>query len=157
MSTFALICLILSLIFYTIYISYTYIKYNPNCISDTYYHLNKKWIFTVWILLVSFLIFPSWVEISPINFQFLSFLSVVTLSIVGITPKYLGEDRLVHLISAILTAIISITWNIIVGKYIILIILLSILLIITLIKVKNLLFWAENIAFINIYLSILLY
>nr|DAH58369.1 MAG TPA: hypothetical protein [Bacteriophage sp.] len=60
MSAFAIVCLSLSLILYISYISYTYVKYKPS--------LSKKELFTIWMLLVSFLIFPSWVEISPINF-----------------------------------------------------------------------------------------
>jgi hypothetical protein len=68
MSIFALICLLLSIILYFTYTSITYIKYKPRCISETYYYIKKKELFTIWMLLVSFLIFPAWVEISPINF-----------------------------------------------------------------------------------------
>jgi hypothetical protein len=68
MSIFALICLLLSIILYFTYTSITYIKYKPSCISETYYYIKKKELFTIWMLLVSFLIFPAWVEISPINF-----------------------------------------------------------------------------------------
>ena len=155
MSTFAIVCLILSLVFYATYISYTYIKYKPSCISETYYCLEKKELFTAWVLLVSFLIFPSWVEISPIEFQFLPFLSVVSLSIVGLAPKYLGEDRAVHIISVILTASISLIWSIVSEMYIILTFLGILAVILTIYKIKNLLFWVESIAFLNIFLSII--
>ena len=155
MSSFATVCLVLSLIFYFIYISYTYIKYKPSCISETYYCLKKQKLFTVWILLVSFLIFPSWVEISPINFQFLPFLSVVSLASVGLAPKYLGEDRKAHIISAALTSIIALIWNIVSGTCIIPLVLGILVIILVLLKTHNLLFWIENIAFLNIYLSII--
>lgn len=155
MSLFAIVCLVLSLALYTTYTSYTYIKYKPSCISETYYCLKKKELFTVWILLVSFLIFPSWVEISPINFQFLPFLSVVSLASVGLAPKYLGEDRKAHIISAALTSIISLIWNIMSGVYVTPLILGVLIIILAAFKSHNLLFWIENSAFLNIYLSII--
>lgn len=155
MSTFAIVCLSLSLILYISYISYTYVKYKPSCISETYYCLSKKELFTIWMLLVSFLIFPSWVEISPINFQFLPFLSVISLSSVGLAPKYLGGDRKMHIISAALTTIISLIWNIVSGIYVIPILLGILVIILATLKAKNLLFWIENTAFLNIYLSVI--
>lgn len=155
MSSFATICLVLSLIFYSVYTSYTYIKYKPSCISETYYCLKKQKLFTVWMLLVSFLIFPSWVEISPINFQFLPFLSVVSLSSVGINPRYLESQRTAHIVSAALAVIISLVWNIVTGQYIIPILLGILLIILYALRIKNLLFWTECTAFSNIYLSIL--
>lgn len=155
MSAFAIVCLSLSLILYISYISYTYVKYKPSCISETYYCLNKKELFTIWMLLVSFLIFPSWVEISPINFQFLPFLSVILLSSVGLAPKYLGGDRKMHIISAALTTIISLIWNIVSGIYVIPILLGILVIILATLKAKNLLFWIENTAFLNIYLSVI--
>lgn len=150
MSIFALVCLIASFLIYSIYIWFIYKKYQPSCISESYYLIKHKNLFTLWIILVSFLIFPAWVEISPINFQFLPFLSVISLSSVGINPKYLGSEKTAHIISALLAVIISIIWNIVIGQYIILIIcaVLSIGL------YKNL-FWIECIAFSNIYLSII--
>lgn len=156
MSQFALILLISSIVVYLGYISYAYVKYKPSCISETYYLLKPNSLFTIWAIVMAFLIFPAWVEISPINFQFLPFLSIVTLSCVGLSPKYLGEDRNAHIISAILTFTISIIWNIVTGTYIIPLILLGLLLVLLILKAKNPLFWAENLAFLNIYLSILI-
>lgn len=144
----------LSILIYFSYIIYVYIKYRPDCISQTYYLLKNKDIFTWWIILVAFSLFPSWVEISPENYQFLPFLSVCSLIIVGICPKYLDSDRIAHLTAASITFILSIIWSIIVGMYIIPIIFVVIILF--LYNHKNLLFWAENSAFLNIYLSILL-
>lgn len=151
-----MICLILSIILYIIYITYTYIKYKPNCISKTYYCLKNENIFTIWLTLVAFLLFPEWVDISPINFQFLPFLSVISLVCVGLSPKYLKEDRKIHIIFSILTVIISLLWNIVSDIYIVPIILSILVIILTIFKANNLLFWVENIAFLNIYLSIIL-
>lgn len=112
--------------------------------------------FTVWMLLVSFLIFPSWVECSPICFQFLPFLSSVALGIVGLNPKYLGPDRVAHIVATGITTIISLIWNIVTGMYIVPIVLLIGVIILWLAKVPNPLFWTECAAFSNIYLSIFL-
>ena len=112
--------------------------------------------FTVWMLLVSFLIFPSWVECSPICFQFLPFLSSVSLGVVGLNPKYLGSDRVAHIVATGITATISLIWNIVTGMYVIPIALLIGVIILWLIRVRNPLFWTECAAFSNIYLSILL-
>ena len=154
MSTFALVCLILSVTLYILYTSIVYIKYKPSCISESYYKVGY-W-FTIWILLVSFLIFPAWVEISPISFQFLPFLSSVSLGAVGLNPKYLGSDRTAHIITATLAVVISLIWNIVTKVYTIPLILLILVIILLICKVPNLLYWTECIAFSNIYLSIFL-
>ena len=80
----------------------TYIKYSPTC-----YKIGNK--FTIWIILTSCLILPAWLEISVV--QFLPFLSVVFLSIVGLAPQYLSSDRVLHISSALATATISLIWN----------------------------------------------
>lgn len=155
MTTFALTCLILSIITWLSYAVYIYIKYQPDCFSRSYYLIKHKGIFTFWIILVSFLIFPAWVEISPVNFQFLPFLSVVSLSSVGVNPRYLESQRTAHIVSAALAVIISLVWNIATGQYIIPILLGILLIILYSFRIKNLLFWTECTAFSNIYLSIL--
>ena len=156
MSSFALVCLALSVVIYLSYISIVYIKYKPSCISESYYKIKHGYMFTVWMLLVSFLIFPSWVECSPICFQFLPFLSSVSLGVVGLNPKYLGPDRVAHIVATGITATISLIWNIVTGMYVIPIALLIGVIILWLIRVRNPLFWTECAAFSNIYLSILL-
>lgn len=148
-----LVSLILSFLLYISYIIYLRVKYKPDCISQSYYLLKHKNIFTTWVIAVSVLIFPAWVEISPENFQFLSFLSVITLISVGVFPRYLEEDRMPHIIGAATTCILSIIWNIVTGTVIIPLILLIIAVIISVFK--NRLFWIECLAFLNIYFSIL--
>ena len=154
MSTFALVCLVLSAIIYTLYVSIVYAKHKPSCISESYYKIKHGWMFTAWTLLVSFLIFPAWVEISPVYFQFLPFLSSVSLGAVGLNPKYLESDRKAHIIAAGLAVIISLIWNIVTGVYVIPILLLVVIIIMLVMKVANPLFWTECAAFSNIYLSI---
>lgn len=156
MTCFALTCLVISLILYAGYITYIYIKYKPDCISRSYYLLKNKYIFTIWIILVACLIFPAWVEISLIYFQFLPFLSVCSLAIVGLCPNYLDSDRIVHITAASVTCILSLIWNLVTGMYLLPILFCIILTILYVSKAKNCFFQTENLAFLNIYLSILL-
>lgn len=141
----------LSFILYISYIIFVYIKYKPSCISETYYKVGN-W-FTYWIIAVAFLLFPCWVEISPEDFQFLPFLSVISLGLVGINPLYLESQKRVHIISAAIAAILSLIWSLVVGQYIIPLILFIIAA--SILKIKNSLFWIENLSFLNIYLSIM--
>lgn len=146
----------ISFIIYILYVVYIYVKYQPDCISQSYYLLKNKNIFTLWIILVAFSLFPYWVEISPIYFQFLPFLSVCSLAIVGLCPNYLDSDRIIHITAASITCILSLIWNLVTGTYLLPILFCMILIILYVSKVKNCFFWAENLAFLNIYLSILL-
>lgn len=154
MTTFALCCLIVSCMLYVGYVSYIRIKYKPDCISQSYYLIKNKNIFSVWMVCVSFLIFPAWVELSPIYFQFLPFLSAVFLAAVGLFPRYLGKDRKPHIISATIACIISLVWNIVAGVMYIPLFLIIILILLVVFNIKDKLFWTECLAFSNIYLSI---
>lgn len=154
---FSSICLLISFILWLSYVIIIYVKYKPDCISRSYYLTKNKNLFTIWILLVSILIFPAWVEISPICFQFLPFLSVVSLGIVGLCPKYLSSDRTSHIVASSVTCILSLVWNIVSGTYLIPVILGTILIIIYVSSVKDKFYWTECLAFLNIYLSIILF
>lgn len=156
MSVFALSCLILSIIIYTGYTSYIRIKYKPDCISQSYYLLQNGNIFTMCIIAISFLTFPAWVEISPICFQFLPFLSVVALMLVGLCPKYLGQDRMPHIAGASVTCILSIVWNIVSETLLIPALLLIVLILLFAFNIRDKLFWIECLAFLNIYSSIII-
>ena len=156
MSIFALSCLILSIIVYAGYTSYIRIKYKPDCISQSYYLLKNGNIFTVCIIAVAFLTFPAWVEISPIYFQFLPFLSVVALTLVGLCPRYLEQDRVPHIAGASVTCILSIVWNIVSGTLLIPAILLIVLILLFAFNIRDKLFWTECLAFLNIYSSIII-
>lgn len=157
MSTFALVCYIMS---FLIYVSYTFIckikyKSNMDCLSSTYYLNKRKWIFPTFILAISFLLLPSWLEISSDNFTFLAFLSTVCLSVVGLFPKYLGDDRKIHITSVFVSAILSVLWNIANGVYLPLMVGVILLLLLKLIfRDKNLTLITEITAFLNIYSSL---
>ena len=156
MSAFALSCLILSLTIYIGYTVYIRIKYKPDCISQSYYLLNNGNIFTACIVAIAFLTFPAWVEISPICFQFLPFLSVIALMLVGLCPRYLEKDRIPHIAGASITCILSIVWNIVSGTLLIPALLLIVLILLFVFNVKDKLFWTECLAFLDIKASLVL-
>ena len=155
MSLFAFICFIASFISFITYIIAVYLSYKPDCISNSFYLIPSKQAFTIWLIVVSFLIFPSWVEISREKFQFLPFLSIVALWIVGLFPHYLESERVIHISAAAITCILSLVWNIVMGIYIIPIILVICVVALAIFIKKNLLYWIEFLAFMNIYMSIL--
>lgn len=159
MTTFAFICYLLSFTIYVTYVCVCVKRYGSkmDCISSTFYLNKRKWIFSAIIISISFLILPSWLEISGDNYTFLAFLSTVCLSVVGIFPKYLGDDRKIHIGSVIISAILSIIWNIVSGVYLPFMVGIVFLLTFKLLfPKKDLTLITEIIAFSNIYASILL-
>ena len=82
--------------------------------------------------------------------------SVIALVLVGLCPRYLGQDRIPHIAGASITCILSIVWNIVSGTLLIPALLLIVLLLIFALNVKDKLFWTECLAFLNIYSSIII-
>lgn len=159
MTTFAFVLYVVSFVLYITYTTVCKIKYGErmDCLSSTYYLNNRKWVFTAFILGISFFLLPSWLEISGENYQFLAFLSTVTLSGVGLFPRYLEDDRRLHIGSVIVSAIISIIWNIASGIYVPLLVGIVLLLLLKLLfRNKDLTLITEIVAFLNIYISILI-
>ena len=158
MSIFALTCYFLSLIVYVVYVCVCLKRYSSkmDCISSTFYLNKRKWIFSAVIISISFLILPSWLEISGENYTFLAFLSTLLLSIVGICPRYLEDERIIHLASVALSCVLSLIWNIVSGTYVLPIIGLILLLLYKVIfNVKDLALASEVMGFANIYTSII--
>lgn len=145
------------MLIYIMYIGIVCIKYKvPDCISRTYYVLDNGNIFTIWIIAIAFLLFPAWVGISGISYQFITFLSMLSLCTVGLVPRYLEDQRALHITFTCIALVLSIIWNMVSGMYIITLIVLIIFVILCLIFPSHKLFIAENLAFINIYASTLM-
>lgn len=154
---FELICLILSMLVYVMYISIVCFKYKvPDCISRTYYMLDNGNIFTAWMIAIAFLLFPAWVGISEVSYQFITFLSVLSLCAVGLAPRYLEDQRVLHIVFTCIALILSIIWNVLSCIYTVPLILLILLIVLYFRFPSNRLFIAENLAFANIYISTLL-
>lgn len=158
-TSFAMISYCISFITYISYVIVCRVRYGSSmdCLSSTYYLNKRKWVFTAFIMLISFFLLPSWLELSGDSYAFLAFLSTVCLSCVGLFPKYLGDDRKMHIASVIVSAILSIIWNIASGIYIPLSIAVVILLLYKLIfRDRDMTLITEILAFLNIYSSIIM-
>lgn len=152
---FELISLFTSMLVYVVYISIVCFKYGvPDCISKTYY-LTKGNIFTYWIIAIALLLFPAWVSITSATYQFITFLSVVSLCGVGLAPRYLSDQRTQHMVFALIAIALSIIWSIVACVYIPLLIAFCASIALSLIFPSYKLFIVESLAFINIYVSVL--
>ena len=76
--------------------------------------------------------------------------------LVGLCPRYLGQDRVLHIAGASVTCILSIVWNIVSGTLLIPAILLIVLILLFALNIRDKLFWTECLAFLNIYSSIII-
>lgn len=110
------------------FIAYNTISVNnfgvPHSLSETYYlwkgKCNGGWLFCVMMYLVVALMMPAWITMSEGSaFQFLAFLAPVSLLFVGTAPAFLSSDleNNVHTVSAILAAVFSLAWIVLVTPY----------------------------------------
>lgn len=140
-----------------IYLIYAVIKNKgiPDSISATAYAIKHKKTFTAAMMGVSALMLPELLDDSSDNTQCLSFLSIIGLMMVGLTPDYRTKEQgTIHYIGAFLAAVGSqlllalndpvalLGW----GAYPILLLLN---------KGKNSAFWAEVICLLNIFFYLL--
>ena len=84
-----MICMLISLVLIAAYIVYaiSVMQGIPWSVSDTYYQLDKrgrpKWLFQAAMIVPAFLLLPAWLDVSPVEIQFLAFLSGAGLIFVG--------------------------------------------------------------------------
>lgn len=96
----------------------------PKSLSDTYYlwkaRNGKGWYFSLMMYSVVALMMPAWITMSEgSDFQFLAFLAPASLLFVAEAPAFMGSrlERRVHSVSAILAAVFSIAWIVLVTPY----------------------------------------
>ena len=96
----------------------------PKSLSDTYYlwkaRNGKGWYFSLMMFVVVALMMPAWITLSEgSDFQFLAFLAPASLLFVAEAPAFMGSrlERRVHSVSAILAAVFSIAWIVLVTPY----------------------------------------
>lgn len=157
----ALLFLISVIIFIAYNASIVSIYGVPNSLSASFYNLrehNVGFLFTIfcWTSALPLLIY--WIEYSPNDWNFLPFISCAGLMFVGTAPAFkdVELERKVHSISAIVCAVGAYVWSILFGSVFLSVnfILLSGILYF-LIK-NNKIYWLELMAFINIYLQLLI-
>lgn len=84
----------------------------PYSISDTYYRIDRKKWFMFVMLVTGFSLLPVALEVSSESSQFLIFLTVVGISMVGVSPNFKGEksERNTHYAGAIMLLVFSQLW-----------------------------------------------
>ena len=140
----------------------------PTTLSESYYFIYKKYLFTLVMWLSGFLLLPPIMEMTGGDTQIIPFLSIVGIMIVGAAPKYKEQERTLHIIGATMAGFFSQLWIILYAypwtllTWAILIIwAIGILIESKLVKWSEELdkrkwfFWAEILAFINLYLNII--
>lgn len=140
----------------------------PTTLSESYYFIYKKYLFTLVLWLSGFLILPPIMEMTGGDTQIIPFLSIIGIMIVGAAPKYKEQERTLHIIGATMAGFFSQLWIILYAypwtllTWTILIIwAIGILIESKLMEWSEELdkrkwfFWAEMLAFINLYLNII--
>ena len=96
----------------------------PESLSNTYYlwkeRNGKGWLFCLMMYLVVALMMPAWISMSEgSDFQFLAFLAPAAIAFVGTAPAFLGSDleNRVHSVSAVVAAVCSLAWVVLVTPY----------------------------------------
>ena len=140
----------------------------PESLSQTYYLFKErtnalKVLFPAMIGLLVVFLLPCLFSISEDSaFQFMAFLSMLALLFVGACPAFLNSsfDNKLHTIAAYISAAYALLWIILVTPYwyIILIIagIISVIAILTKTLKKSYIYWLEMIAFISIFVTIIL-
>lgn len=83
---------LISLFVIAVYIAVVIVKSGiPYSISDTYYRIDRKKWFMFVMLVTGFSLLPVALEVSSESSQFLIFLTVVGLAMVGVSPNFKGE------------------------------------------------------------------
>lgn len=82
----------------------------PYSISATYYSLKNRFWFGTCMIGASLLLLPSVLDVSTEDSQFLVFLSVVGMAVLGISPNFKTEQKTPHVIGACMSLIFSQIW-----------------------------------------------
>ena len=82
----------------------------PYSISATYYSLKNRFWFGTCMISASLLLLPSAFNASTEDSQFLVFLSVVGMAVLGVSPNFKTEQKTTHVIGACMSLIFSQIW-----------------------------------------------
>ena len=157
--TLTTISIIIATIVYVAYNAISLANFGiPQSLSMTYYLWKQKanisYLFCMMMYAVVALMMPAWISMSEgSDFQFLAFLAPASIAFVGTAPAFLGSDleNRVHSVSAVVAAVCSLAWVILVTPYWWIILvwlgLVAIAAIVTSSYKTALVYWLETIAF----------
>lgn len=147
-----------------------FIKYGiPESISDSYYYLYYKVVFTLVMWIVGGFLLPPIMDYTSTvsETQIIPFIGVFGILLVGAAPRFKDTERTIHFIGAILAMVFSQLWIILYGLKEILLIWIIPLVILTIngrigitwqkfFEKTKLLFWVELICFLTTYYNLLI-
>lgn len=110
-------------ILYNVFMTFVNNKEIPESISETSYiskeHFGTTIPFTALCIISAVCIFPLWILVSPVNFEFLVFLSCTGMMFAGTTPLFNQKfDGRIHYTSGIIAFISGIAWLLLTHNYI---------------------------------------
>ena len=152
----------LGLTFFLSYIiSYIVIKGVPRSISETSYIIKDTIRTTAYFSLMCFIaavcVFPLWIKLTPENFEFIPFVSCLTIIFVGTTPLYRKDiESKIHYTCGIIGFSLAILWLILMKQYIHLGVMMLIGTIWTYITPRKYTFIFEVIAYVGLCISLIL-
>lgn len=139
-----------------IMVAYLYVAIShkglPTSISDTYYQIGNKWLFSAVLIVAASLALAPLLNHTPESYQFLGFLIVCGIFFVAASPAFKDEFvGKVHVGSAVVLGAAAILWLVLtIGVP-----WLSIIgLIIGLLNLKNIVFWVEVGILVDVYLCL---
>lgn len=140
----------------------------PTTLSESYYFIYKKYLFTLVLWLSGFLLLPPIMEMTGGDTQIIPFLSIIGIMIVGAAPKYKEQERTLHIIGATMAGFFSqlwiilyaypwtlLTWAILITWAIGILIESKLVEWSEELDKRKWFFWAEMLAFINLFLNII--
>ena len=145
-----MICMLISLVLIAAYIVYaiSVMQRIPWSVSDTYYQLDKrgrpKWLFQAAMIVPAFLLLPAWLDVSPVEIQFLAFLSGVGLIFVGAAPCFIATG---------VCGVASLAWICLVGYWLFPLLLSASCIYLTY-RYQRPMFWVECSLFLSVYLTV---
>jgi len=155
---------LISLITFIAYNSFVILTFGvPASVSDSSYLLKERnlsslFTFFCWLTALPLLIY--WIEVLQTDWDMLPFAACGALMFVGAAPEFKDKsmERKVHVTAAIICLLASYIWSSLYRNIIltVLCIVPSAVLYFEFIRVKNKIFWIEIIAFINIYVQLML-
>lgn len=140
----------------------------PHSLSITYYlwkkDSNKGYVFSLMMYAVVMCMMPAWITMSEgSDYQFLAFLAPAAITFVGTAPRFLDTDleNKVHSIAALIAAVCSLAWVVLVTPYWWLILVwlgfVAIASVLTSTYKTSIVYWLETIAFGATFSSTILY
>lgn len=127
----------------------------PKSYSDTYYQLNRGWLFSVCMVAMAFLLLPVVLELSEkagLWYTFLGFFTCASLVFVAAAPKFKERDSVIHTVAAIVSAVSGLAWSAL-TCWVVPVVAVSLVAIPAIYKWSSRTFWAEFAAFLSVYVT----